>query len=293
MNIKSKMIFTALHGLILASVLMAGCAQNKPRDYKMIAAPAEVIKGESTGIFANIAMPAASMFEFDKAELNEDGKAVIDDAIKTVGPELTDAYLVLVVGHTDSSGAERHNEALSLKRAKSVADYLISTGVKANAIRVIGRGSKEPVASNETPEGRIQNRRVDIIAAAELRDLDTLVFSSAALFEPKSAELNQQGLALLEASRMDAKDMLSRAAYIEIVGHTDDVVDEEFHLSNMQLSTLRAETVRDYLVSKGHDASKMVTTGKGATMPIADNYTDEGRAQNRRVQILILGRLKE
>ena len=293
MNIKSKMIYTALHGLILASVLMAGCAQNKPRDYKMIAAPAEVIKGESTGIFANIAMPAASMFEFDKAELNEDGKAVIDDAIKTVGPELTDAYLVLVVGHTDSSGAERHNEALSLKRAKSVADYLISTGVKANAIRVIGRGSKEPVASNETPEGRIQNRRVDIIAAAELRDLDTLVFSSAALFEPKSAGLYEQGLALLEASRMDAKDMLSRAAYIEIVGHTDDVVDEEFHLSNMQLSTLRAETVRDYLVSKGHDASKMVITGKGATMPIADNYTDEGRAQNRRVQILILGRLKE
>jgi len=98
---------------------------------------------------------------------------------------------------------------------------------------------------------------------------------------------------LLEVSRMDAKDMLSRAAYIEIVGHTDNVVDEEDHISNMQLSELRAKTVRDYLVSKGHDASKMVTTGKGATMPIAGNNTDEGRAQNRRVQILILGRLKE
>ena len=293
MNIKNKIIFTALHGLILASTLMVGCSQNETRDYGTIAAPAEVIKGEGTGIFADIAIPAASMFEFDKAVLNEDGKAVIDDAIKTLGPELTDAYLVLVVGHTDTSGDESHNEVLSLKRAESVADYLISTGVKANAIRVIGRGSKEPVASNETREGRIQNRRVDIMAVAELRGLDTMVFPSAALFEPKSAELNEQGRALLEESRMEAKGMLSRAAYIEIVGHTDNVVDEEDFISNMQLSKLRAETVRDYLVSKGHDDSKMLVTNKGATMPIAGNYTDEGRAQNRRVQILILGRLKE
>lgn len=293
MNIKNKIIFTALPGLILASALMAGCSQYETRDYEMIAAPVEVIKGEGTGIFADIAVPATSMFEFDKAELNEDGKAVIDDAIKTLGPELTDAYLVLVVGHTDTSGDESHNEVLSLKRAESVADYLISTGVKSDAMRVIGRGSKDPMASNETREGRIQNRRVDIMAVAELRDLDTMVFPTAALFEPKSAELNEQGRALLEVSRMDAKDMLSRATYIEIVGHTDSVVDEEDYISNMQLSVLRAETVRDYLVSKGLDSSKILTTGKGATMPIAGNYTDEGRAQNRRVQILILGRLKE
>lgn len=293
MNIKNKVTFTALHGLILASALMVGCSQYETRDYELIASPVEVIKGEGTGIFADIAVSAASMFEFDKAELNEDGKAVIDDAIKTLGPEFTDAYLVLVVGHTDTSGDESHNKALSLKRAESVADYLISTGVKESAIRVIGRGSKDPVASNETREGRIQNRRVDIMAVAELRDLDTMVFPTAALFEPKSAELNEQGRALLEVSRMDAKDMLSRATYIEIVGHTDSVVDEEDYISNMQLSVLRAETVRDYLVSKGLDASKILTTGKGATMPIAGDYTDEGRAQNRRVQILILGRLKE
>ena len=292
MNIKNKIIFTPLHGLILASALMVGCSQYETRDYETIAAPAEVIKGEGTGIIADIAMSAASMFEFDKAELNEDGKAVIDDAIKTLGPEFTDAYLVLVVGHTDTSGDESHNKVLSLKRAESVADHLISTGVKADAIRVIGRGSKESVASNETREGRIQNRRVDIMAWAELRDLDTMVFPNAALFEPKSAELNEQGRALLEESRMDAKDKLSRAAYVEIVGHTDNVVDEEDFISNMQLSKLRAETVRDYLVSKGHDASKMFVTNKGATMPIAGNYTDEGRAKNRRVEILVLGRMK-
>jgi outer membrane protein OmpA-like peptidoglycan-associated protein len=46
-------------------------------------------------------------------------------------------------------------------------------------------------------------------------------------------------------------------------------------------------------VSKGLDASKVVTTGMGETMPIASNNTDEGRAQNRRVEILMLGRIKE
>ncbi len=293
MNTKNRVISTALYGLILASALMVGCSQNEPRDYKAIATQAEVIRGEGTGTFADIAISAASMFKFDKADLNEDGKAVIDDAIKTLGPELTDAYLVLVVGHTDTSGDENHNLALSLDRAESVADYLISTGVKSDAIRVIGRGSKDPLASNETREGRMQNRRVDILAVAELRNLDTMVFPNAALFEPKSAELNEEGRALLEENRMKARDLLSRAVYIEVVGHTDSVVDEEDFTSNLQLSVQRAETVRDYLVSKGLDASKILTSGKGATMPIAGNYTDEGRAQNRRVEVLILGRLKE
>ena len=291
MNIKSKMISTGLFGLLSASTLIVGCSQNEPReDYEFLASPVEVVKGEGTGVYEDIAIPAASMFEFDNAELNEDGKAVIEEYRKNLGPELKEAYLVLVIGHTDTSGPVSYNDALSLKRAQSVADYLVSTGADEDVIRVIGRGSREPMASNETREGRIQNRRVDILLVAEVRALDTIIFPSAALFERRSAELTEQGQVLLEQNRMDAKDLLSRAAYIEIVGYTDNVGDES---DNMALSMQRAASVRDYLISKGHDASKMVTAGKGATMPIASNDTEEGRAENRRVQILILGRLKE
>lgn len=291
MNIKNKMIFPGLFTLLSVGALMVGCAQNEPRDdYELIASPAEVIKGEGTGVFHDIIIPAASMFEFDKAEINEDGKAVIEVYRKNLVSELTDSYLVLVVGHTDTSGDASYNDALSLKRAQGVADYLVSTGANEDAIRVIGRGSRDPIATNETLEGRIKNRRVDILVVAEVRDLDTMVFPSAALFERKSAVLNEQGQALLEVSIMEAKDLLSRASYIEIVGHTDNVGDEK---DNLALSKQRAAAVRDHLISKGHDASKMVTTGRGETMPIADNDTDEGRAQNRRVQILILGRIKE
>ena len=306
MNIKNKMIFTGLLGLLSASALLVGCAETETREdaevaepqvveqavveQQVVAAPVEVVRGEGTGVFASIAISAASMFEFGQAELNEDGKATIEEYRKNLGPELTEAYMVLVVGHTDTSGPASYNDALSLKRAQSVADYLVATGANEDVIRVIGRGSRESMASNDTREGRIQNRRVDVLVVAEVRALDTMVFPGAALFERRSAELSEQGQATLEQHRMEAVELLNRAAYIEIVGHTDNVGDEN---DNMELSKQRAASVRDYLISKSHDASKMVTAGKGETMPIASNDTEEGRASNRRVQILVLGRIRD
>ena len=69
---------------------------------------------------------------------------------------------VTVVGHTDSSGNDAINIPLSGNRAKSVADYLVSQGVAANRVTSKGVGSAEPIASNDTPDGKAQNRRVDI-----------------------------------------------------------------------------------------------------------------------------------
>ena len=72
------------------------------------------------------------MFEFDSAELNEEGKAAIEAYRKKLGPELTDAFMVVIVGHTDNTGDEDHNMQLSYNRAVSVADYLIATGADAS-----------------------------------------------------------------------------------------------------------------------------------------------------------------
>lgn len=306
MNIKNGLIYTGLLGLLSVSALLAGCAETETRDdveavesqatekavvkQEAVVAPVEVVRGEGTGVFATIAIPSASMFELGQVEINEAGKAAIDEYRENLGPELTDAYMVLVVGHTDTSGDASYNDVVSLKRAQSVADYLVATGANEDRIRVIGRGSREPTASNETRDGRIKNRRVDVLVVAEVRALDTMLFPSVALFERRSAELTEQGQALLDQHSMEAKELLSSAAYIEIVGHTDNVGDDN---DNMELSKQRAASVRDYLVSKGIDASKMVVAGKGATMPIASNETEEGRASNRRVQILVLGRIRD
>jgi outer membrane protein OmpA-like peptidoglycan-associated protein len=69
----------------------------------------------------------------------------------------------MVEGHTDSQGKPETNQALSLSRAMSVRDYLISQGLRANKIDVEGMGPAAPVADNETPTGRARNRRVEII----------------------------------------------------------------------------------------------------------------------------------
>jgi outer membrane protein OmpA-like peptidoglycan-associated protein len=84
--------------------------------------------------------------------------------------------------------------------------------------------------------------------------------------------------------------MFKRATYIEIVGHTDNKGNDE---DNMKLSLARANAVRDYLISQEVPSYKMLATGVGATMPVASNDSAEGRAKNRRVQVLILGRTKE
>ncbi len=70
--------------------------------------------------------------------------------------------LVDVTGHTDSTGTPQHNQRLSEARAGSVAEYLIAQGNNPNRFQAIGMGQNDPIATNATPEGRAQNRRVEI-----------------------------------------------------------------------------------------------------------------------------------
>jgi len=70
--------------------------------------------------------------------------------------------LVDVYGHTDAVGSDAYNQTLSENRARVVSDYLVSRGVNPQRIRSTGFGKTQPIASNETPEGRAANRRVEI-----------------------------------------------------------------------------------------------------------------------------------
>ncbi|MEO8530570.1 MAG: OmpA family protein [Deltaproteobacteria bacterium] len=70
---------------------------------------------------------------------------------------------VSVVGHTDNTGTSAYNQDLSNRRAGSVAGILIGAGVSSGRIRSVGMGESQPIASNDSPAGRAQNRRVDIV----------------------------------------------------------------------------------------------------------------------------------
>ena len=69
---------------------------------------------------------------------------------------------VIVAGHTDSVGTDAYNMKLSKRRAESVRNYLASHGIAGDRIRVEAFGESQPVASNDTADGRAQNRRVEL-----------------------------------------------------------------------------------------------------------------------------------
>ena len=67
--------------------------------------------------------------------------------------------LILIEGHTDNRGDSVQNQLLSLKRANTIATYLMSKGIESNRIKTIGLGGSQPISDNTTEEGRIKNRR--------------------------------------------------------------------------------------------------------------------------------------
>jgi outer membrane protein OmpA-like peptidoglycan-associated protein len=70
---------------------------------------------------------------------------------------------IIIEGHTDSRGSDEYNEVLSERRARAVSTELMSRGISTDQLQTLGRGKGYPVASNDTPEGRQQNRRVEIV----------------------------------------------------------------------------------------------------------------------------------
>lgn len=100
------------------------------------------------------------LFAFDSAELTGEAKRLLAD----VATRLTGANLVAVkvVGHTDSVGSDAYNQGLSERRARSVADFLVSQGVPVDKLSTEGRGESQPVADNGSDAGRAENRRVEL-----------------------------------------------------------------------------------------------------------------------------------
>lgn len=100
-------------------------------------------------------------FDFDKAVIRPEGRAILDQDIAAL-KEWGDVDVV-VAGHADSTGTEEYNLGLSRRRAEAVRDYLISKGLPAERLTIKAYGESQPVASNSTSEGRAKNRRVELI----------------------------------------------------------------------------------------------------------------------------------
>jgi len=115
----------------------------------------------NTGSQLIVTMPQDILFAVDSATLTPTLIGDLQDVARSLNsyPNTT----VQVVGHTDNTGDAAYNQRLSEQRAQSVASVLINGGVAPSRINIVGRGENNPIASNQTAEGRQQNRRVEII----------------------------------------------------------------------------------------------------------------------------------
>ncbi len=118
----------------------------------------DVSRTEDNQLKLNI--PNDISFDTGSAALKPELRSVLVQFAKGLGDN--PSALVKVVGHTDSVGTDTNNQRLSIERADAVRDLLEDRGVAKSRLDVVGRGEREPIASNDTAEGRAKNRRVEI-----------------------------------------------------------------------------------------------------------------------------------
>jgi outer membrane protein OmpA-like peptidoglycan-associated protein len=115
---------------------------------------------ERDGDNINLVMPGNITFVTAGHDLNAEFYAVLDSVILVL--QEFDKTVIVVSGHTDSKGSIDYNQALSERRADSVAEYLLDKGVVVARLETIGFGEGSPIADNATAEGRSLNRRVEL-----------------------------------------------------------------------------------------------------------------------------------
>ena len=125
---------------------------------------------ERVGEGIKITFDSGILFDIDSADLQSESEENIR-SLSEILNKYPDTEIV-IEGDTDSTGSDEYNQALSERRAESVANFQVGLGVAAERIKIVGLGEMNPVASNDTVEGRRQNRRVEIaiFANEKLKD---------------------------------------------------------------------------------------------------------------------------
>jgi len=118
------------------------------------------LEAEETEEEIRIQLASEVLFDFDSYELKAEAESVLEKVLQVLGEYSGNS--ILVEGHTDSEGTEAYNQTLSENRANSVKTWLVEAGIESSLLQAVGYGESNPVASNETEEGRGKNRRVEI-----------------------------------------------------------------------------------------------------------------------------------
>jgi outer membrane protein OmpA-like peptidoglycan-associated protein len=122
------------------------------------------VKEEPRGVV--ITLSGAVLFPSGERELSPVARRSLDQVAHALQQQPSTTTFQ-VEGYTDDSGSPKQNEDLAQERAKAVADHLVEQGIDSSRIQVVSHGEHDPIANNDTPEGRATNRRVEIIVEQE------------------------------------------------------------------------------------------------------------------------------
>jgi OmpA-OmpF porin, OOP family len=150
-----------------AGQIRAGLTRDIPKGWqakpeisvKPAAAPVDATVCQQ--LFSDLLGKGKIRFESGRAVIDQDSAGLLDRLIETA--LRCPAATIEIGGHTDTDGDDGFNQALSEKRAQAVADYLVRAGLPADRFKAMGYGSLQPVASNDTDEGKAQNRRIEFV----------------------------------------------------------------------------------------------------------------------------------
>lgn len=156
-NTGGKSTEGAVYGALAGAAAGGLIGNYYDKQAKELAAIADVKKTEN-GI--EVTLKNDILFTTSSAELSAAAKQTLADLNKVLKkyPE----NIIQVQGHTDSTGSASFNQTLSEKRAKAVYDFILANGLKTSGLTYVGFGSTNPVASNDSDEGKAKNRRVEL-----------------------------------------------------------------------------------------------------------------------------------
>jgi OOP family OmpA-OmpF porin len=147
--------------------IRAGLARDFPQGWQVNAdisvkpSAAPVDSTVCQQLFSDLLAKGKIRFESGRAGIDPDSAGLLDRLIETALRCPT--ANIEIAGHTDTDGEDAFNQTLSEKRAQAVADYLVKAGMPASRFTATGYGSTQPVATNDTDEGKAQNRRIDFL----------------------------------------------------------------------------------------------------------------------------------
>ena len=124
----------------------------------------EVVEEEGRAPALRVTFDSGILFATNSSTVSAASKSALRDLARNL--EKNPDTDLRIVGHTDNTGRVDYNQSLSERRAKSVYDYLLDQGVSSRRMVYEGKGIHQPVASNNTVEGRAQNRRVEVLISA-------------------------------------------------------------------------------------------------------------------------------